>query len=81
MDKGNPNKANESVTCGKRGHPTLPKLDHVGWEREKEGEKEREGEGRRSSERLYILSRFYDIGLSVSGEAKGKVFPRDKSCK
>ena len=22
VDKGNPKRANESVTCGKRGHPT-----------------------------------------------------------
>ena len=48
----------------------------------KKREKEREGEGRRSIERNSTFSLdFPMIGSSVSGKARGKVLPCDKSYK
>ena len=59
--------------------PSLTKLVGRG---KKRGEKEREGDGRRSRERGSTFSLdFPTIGPSVSGEARGKVLPRDNSCK
>ena len=46
------------------------------------GEKEKEGEGRRSRERSSTFSLdFPTIEPSVSGEARGKILPRDKNYK
>ena len=51
-------------------------------ETEKREKKRKRMRGRRSRERSYTFSLdFPTIGRSVSGEARGKVLPRDKSCK
>ena len=60
---------------------TLP-LDPSLTKQVGEGKREREGEGRRSRERSSTFSLdFSTIRPSVSGEARGKVLPRNKSCK